>query len=224
MTVSRTWVMFTRKRQDMRSSCLANHVTPATPVTETKNCLYISCHTPLFTALVGFPCVGWDLSPSALEINSLLVFALLWWTCSLGRFGDTGSEHNKNQATGGDGIPVEPFQILKHDAVKVLHSICQQIWKVQQWPHDWKRPVFIPIPKKGNTKDLQTTAQLHSFHRLVRLCSKSFKLDFSSTWTENFQMYKLSLGKARNQRSNFQHPLDHRKSKSIPENHLVLLY
>ena len=153
MTVSRTWVMFTRKRQDMRSSCLANHVTPATPVTETKNCLYISCHTPLFTALVGFPCVGWDLSPSALEINSLLVFALLWWTCSLGRFGDTGSEHNKNQATGGDGIPVEPFQILKHDAVKVLHSICQQIWKVQQWPHDWKRPVFILILKKANAKE-----------------------------------------------------------------------
>ena len=93
-TVSRTWVMFTKKRQDMRSSCLANHVTPAIPVTETKNCLYISRHTPLFGALVGFPCVGWDLSPSALEINSLLVFALLWWTCSLGRFGDAGSEHN----------------------------------------------------------------------------------------------------------------------------------
>ena len=94
-TVSRTSVMFTRKRQDMRSSFLANHVTPATPVTETKNCLYISRHTPLFGALVGFPCVGWDLSPSTLEINSLLVFALLWWTCSLGRFGDTGSEHNR---------------------------------------------------------------------------------------------------------------------------------
>ena len=94
-TVSGTWVMFTRKRQDMRSSCLANHVTPATPVTETKNCLYISRHTPLFAALVRFPCVGWDLGPSALEINSLLAFALLWWTCSLGRFGDTGLEHNR---------------------------------------------------------------------------------------------------------------------------------
>ena len=91
---SRTWVMFTRKRQDMRSSCLANHVTPAAPVTETKNCLYISRHTPLFGALVGFHCAGRDLGPSTLEINSLLAFALLWWTCSLGRFGDTGSVHN----------------------------------------------------------------------------------------------------------------------------------
>ena len=57
-----------------------------------------------------------------------------------------------NQATGGDGIPVELFQILKDDAVKVLHSVCQQIWKTQQWPQDWKRSVFIPIPKKGNAK------------------------------------------------------------------------
>ena len=57
-----------------------------------------------------------------------------------------------NKASGGDGIPAELFQILKDDAVKVLHSICQQIWKIQQWPQDWKRPVFIPIPKKGNAK------------------------------------------------------------------------
>ena len=57
-----------------------------------------------------------------------------------------------NKATGGDGIPVELFQILKDDAVKVLHSICQQIWKAQQWPQDWKRSVFVPIPKKGNPK------------------------------------------------------------------------
>ena len=58
-----------------------------------------------------------------------------------------------NKASGGDGIPVELFQILKDDAVKVLHSICQQIWKIQQRPRDWKRSVFIPIPKKGNTKE-----------------------------------------------------------------------
>ena len=59
----------------------------------------------------------------------------------------------KNKASRGDGIPVELFQILKDDAVKVLHSICQQIWKTQQWPQDWKRSVFIPIPKKGNAKE-----------------------------------------------------------------------
>ena len=58
-----------------------------------------------------------------------------------------------NKTSGGDEIPVELFQILKDDAVKVLHSICQQIWKIQQWPQDWKRSVFIPIPKKGNAKE-----------------------------------------------------------------------
>ena len=58
-----------------------------------------------------------------------------------------------NKASGGDGIPVEPFQILNDDALKVLHSICQQIWKTQQWPQDWKRSVFIQIPKKGNAKE-----------------------------------------------------------------------
>ena len=58
-----------------------------------------------------------------------------------------------NKASGGDGIPVELFQILKDDTVKVMHSICQQIWKTQQWPQDWKRSVFIPIPKKGNPKE-----------------------------------------------------------------------
>ena len=67
------------------------------------------------------------------------------------------------KASGGDGIPVELFQILKQDAVKVLHSICQQIWKTQQGPHDWKRSVFIPMPKNA-----QTTAQLHSSYTLVK--------------------------------------------------------
>jgi len=70
-----------------------------------------------------------------------------------------------NKASGGDEILVELFQILKHDAVTVLHSICQKMWKIQQWPQDCKRSVFIPNPKKGNA---QTTAQLHSFHTLVK--------------------------------------------------------
>ena len=68
-----------------------------------------------------------------------------------------------NKASGGNGIPVELFQILKDDAVKVLHSICQHIWKTQQWPQDWKRSLFIPIPK-AMPKNAQTTAQLHSSH------------------------------------------------------------
>ena len=87
----------------------------------------------------------------------------------------------RNKASGGDGIPVELFQTLKDDAVKVLHSICQQIWKTQQWPQDWKRSAFIPTPKKGNTKEWPSTGQLHSHHMLARPYSKSSKLGFNST-------------------------------------------
>ena len=74
-----------------------------------------------------------------------------------------------NKASGGDGIPTELFQILKDDAVKVLHSICWQIWKTQQWPQDWKRSVFIPIPKKGNAKEC-------SNYRTVALISHASKV------------------------------------------------
>ena len=76
-----------------------------------------------------------------------------------------------NKASGGDGIPDELFQILKDDAVKVLYSICQQIWKTQQWPQDWKRSVFIPIPKKGNAKKCSNccTTKLISHARQVML-------------------------------------------------------
>ena len=74
-----------------------------------------------------------------------------------------------NKASGCDGIPVELFQILKEDAVKVLHSICQHIWKTQQWPQDWKRSVFIPVPKKGNLKEC-------SNYRKVALISHSSKV------------------------------------------------
>ena len=74
-----------------------------------------------------------------------------------------------NKASGGDGIPVELFQILKDDAVKVLHSICQPIWKTQQWPQDWKRSLFIPIPKKGNAKEC-------SNYRTIALISHASKV------------------------------------------------
>ena len=72
-----------------------------------------------------------------------------------------------NKASGGEGIPVELFQILKDDAVKMLHSIYQQIWKTEHWPQDWKRSVFIPIPKKG-AKECSNTAQLNSSYMLVK--------------------------------------------------------
>ena len=73
-----------------------------------------------------------------------------------------------NKASGGDGIPVELFQILKDDAVKVLHSICQQIWKTQQWPQDWKGQFSFQSQRKAMPKNAQTTAQLHSSHMLVK--------------------------------------------------------
>ena len=73
-----------------------------------------------------------------------------------------------NKAGGGDGISVELFRILKDDAVKVWHSICQQIWKTQQWPQDWKWSVFFSIPRKAMPKNVQTTAPLHSSHTLVK--------------------------------------------------------
>ena len=73
-----------------------------------------------------------------------------------------------NRANEGYGIPAELFQILKDDAVKVLHSICQQMWKTQQWPQDWKRSVFIPIPKKGNAKEYSNYHTIHSSHTLVK--------------------------------------------------------
>ena len=85
------------------------------------------------------------------------------------------------KASGGDASPVELFQILKDDAVKVLHSICQQICKTQQWPQDWKRSVFIPIPKKNNAKECSNYRTVAFISHASRKCSKFSKLGFSST-------------------------------------------
>ena len=86
-----------------------------------------------------------------------------------------------NKASRGDRIPVELFQILKDDAVKVLHSICQQIWKTPQLPWDWKRSVFIPIPKKGNAKECSNYHTIALISRASKVCSKFSKPGFSST-------------------------------------------
>ena len=80
-----------------------------------------------------------------------------------------------NKASGGDGTPVELFQMLEDDAVKVLHSICQQIWKTQQWPQDWNRSVFVPIPKKGNAKEC-------SNYHTIALISQASKVIFYVTY------------------------------------------
>ena len=101
-----------------------------------------------------------------------------------------------NKASGGDGIPIELLQILKDDALKVLHSLCQQIWKTQQWPQDWKGSVFIPIPKKGNVKECSNCCTIALISHASKVMLRILKPGFSSTRTMNFQMFKLVLEKA----------------------------
>ena len=101
-----------------------------------------------------------------------------------------------NKASGGDGIPVEPFQILKDDAVKVLHSLCQQIWKTQQWPQDWERSVFIPISKKGNAKECSNYHTIALISHASKVMLKILQAWLQHTETMNFQMLKMDLEKA----------------------------
>ena len=129
-----------------------------------------------------------------------------------------------NKASGGDGIPVELFQILKDDAVKMLHSICQQIGKTQQWPQDWKRSVFIPISKKGNAKDFSDNCTIVLISHARKVKFKILQARLQQYMNRDLQMFKLVLERQRNQRSNWQHPLDYQKSKRLPEKHLFLLY
>ena len=88
-----------------------------------------------------------------------------------------------NKASGGDRIPAELFQVLKDDTVQVLHSICQQIWKTQQWLQDWKTSVFIPIPKKSNAKKCLNCCTIALISHTSKYCSKFSKSGFNSTWT-----------------------------------------
>ena len=122
-----------------------------------------------------------------------------------------------NKASGGDGIPVELFQILK-DAVKVLHSICQQIWKTQQWPQDWKRLVFIPMPKNA-----QTAIQLHSFHMLVMIKILQARLEqYMNCELPDVQaVFRKGRG-TRDQIANICW-ITGKKKKRVPEKYLLLL-
>ena len=101
-----------------------------------------------------------------------------------------------NKVSGGDGIPVELFQILIDDAVKMLHSICQQIWKSQQWPQDWKWSVFIPIPKKGNAKECSNYCIIALISRGRKVMLKILQARLQQYMNMNFQMIKLNLEKA----------------------------
>ena len=120
------------------------------------------------------------------------------------------------KASRGDGILVELFQILKDDAIKVLHSICQQIWKIQQWPQDWKRSISIPIPKKGNAKEYlnycTTVLVLHANKVMVKILQASLQQYMNQELPDK----QTGFGKAENRKSNCQHLLNQSKSKRIP--------
>ena len=131
----------------------------------------------------------------------------------------------KSKANGGDGIPVELFQVPKDDALKVLHSVCQQIWKTQQWPQDWKRSVFIPIPKKINAKECSNYCTMAFISHASKVMLKILQARLQQYVNHELPDVQAGFRKGRgNQRSNCQHPLDHGKSKRVPEKHLFLFY
>ena len=102
-----------------------------------------------------------------------------------------------NKASGGDGITVELFQILKDDALKVLHSICQQIWKTQKWSQDWKRSVFIPVPKKGNAKECSNYRTIALISHASKGTLKILQARLQQYVNHKLQMFKLDLEKAK---------------------------
>ena len=128
-----------------------------------------------------------------------------------------------NKVSGGDGIPVELFQILKEDAVKVLHSLCQQIWKTQQWPQDWKISVFIPIPKKVNAREC-------SNHHTIPLCNASkIMLKILQARLQQYVNHELpdvqaAFRKGRGTRDQIANICWIIERKRIPEKHLYLLH
>ena len=140
-----------------------------------------------------------------------------------------------NKASGGEGIPVELLQILKDDAVKVLHSLCLQIWKTQQWPQDWKMSVFITIPKKGNAKECSNYHTIALISHASKVMLKILQARLQQYMNHEFPYVQDGFRKGRgrlpwwlsgkesacrcqkrqrNQRSNCQHPLDSQKSES----------
>ena len=127
------------------------------------------------------------------------------------------------EANGGDGIPAELFQILKDDAVKVLHSICQQIWETQQWPQGWKRSVFIPIPKKGNAK-------CSNYHIIVlishtsKVMLKILQARFQQYVNHELPDVQAGFRKVRGARDQIVNIHWIIKKARVPEKHLLLLY
>ena len=130
-----------------------------------------------------------------------------------------------NKASGGDGISVKLFQILKDDAVKVLHSICHQIWKTQQWPQDWKRLVFVPIPKKGNAKECSNYCTMALISHASKVMLKILQARLQQYVNRELPDVQASFRKGRGTRdqiSNIRWIIE--KARQFQKNHLFLLY
>ena len=130
-----------------------------------------------------------------------------------------------NKASGGDGIPVELFQLLKDDAVKVLHSICQQMWKTQQWPQDWKRSVFIPIPKKGNDKGCSNDHTIPLVSHTSRVMIKILQARLQQYVNHELPNVHAGFRKGRGARDQIANICwITGKCKRVPKKHQFLLY
>ena len=126
-----------------------------------------------------------------------------------------------NKASGGDGIPVELFQILKGEAVKVLQSICQHIWKTQQWPQNWKRSVFIPIPKKGNVKECSNYHTVVLISQASKVMRKILQARLQPYVNQELPDVQAGFRKGRGTRNQITKIRWIRESKGIPGKHLL---
>ena len=129
-----------------------------------------------------------------------------------------------NKASGGDGIQVELFQILNDAAVKVLHSICQQIWKSQQWPQDWKRAVFIPIPKKGNAKECSNYCTIALISHDSKVMLKIVQARLQQYVNHELPVVQAGFRKGRGTRDQIANIRWIIEKARVPEKHLFLLY
>ena len=129
-----------------------------------------------------------------------------------------------NKANGGDGIPVELFKILKDHAVKVLHSICQQIWKTQQWLQDWKRSVFIPIPKKGNAKECTNYCTIALYSHASKVMLKILQARLQQYVNHELPYVQDGFKKGRGTRDQIANIRWIMEKGRVPEKHVFLLY
>ena len=129
-----------------------------------------------------------------------------------------------NKASGGNGIPVEPIQILKDDAVKVLHSVCQLIWETRQLQWGWKMSVFILILKEGDAKECSNYITIALISHTSKGMLKILQARLQQYVNQNFQMFKLDLEKAEETEIKFPTSVGSSKKQGVPEKHLILLY